>query len=126
MMVVGLQVNEKTCREAARIAASGDPSTAKMRAQSIIDKTNDERGWMIEDVRLVSIKNRSNSMDIRQPDESTALGVVEVTTAVDIRPYFITRFLPNQQSFTFTAQQSFPYTYIPQETPSVKQKSDSI
>ena len=98
-LALGYQANEKTCSEAARVAANGDPALSEQRVQSVLLKANAEKGWMVEDLRLVSINNIPNPTGVEQSDGSIPFTSVEVSTAVDIKPFFFT--LGSTQSYYF-------------------------
>jgi hypothetical protein len=114
-MVIGAQINDNTCRKAARVAASGDPSTAKSRAESIVNRAHIESAGLISNLRLISVINTVNSAS----DQSTIqlsggniTGAVIVTTAADIEPFFVGWLSAKQRFVTLKSEQSFPYTYI--------------
>src|SRR5271156_6852678 len=48
----GVQMADSTCREAARIAASGDPAQADTRIASFLAKANSSAKGMVKDYRL--------------------------------------------------------------------------
>jgi hypothetical protein len=108
---IGLECNGKTCREAARFAASGDPANAELRARSVIAKANQEKGWMIADLSLVSIKNVANPMLVQQANDKSAFSAVEVTSSVCVHPICLGDALYKKRFFTFITSQRFPYTY---------------
>jgi len=109
---IGFQVNEKTCREAARVAANGDPASAEQRAQSIVSKANEEKSWIVADLHLNSVKSMANPMNVQLSKGSIPFGSVEVETAVEIKPIFLSQFVPKNRFCVFVARQSFPYTYV--------------
>jgi hypothetical protein len=113
----GFQFNEQTCREAARVAANGDPAFAAERAKLIVARSNDEKSWMVENERLVSVTNLGNPMNVQPSLGSTPFATVEVVTAVDIKTNFIFLIMPGQKFLTLTSKQSFPYTYVPSGLP---------
>jgi hypothetical protein len=115
---IGLQSNENTCREAARLAASGDPATAELRAKSIVSKANETKGWMTADTHLDSVKNVANPMSVQQSDGKTAYSSVEVSTTVCVHPAFLGAALYDKRIFTFSTTQRFPYTYVAPIAPS--------
>lgn len=122
-IALGLQSNENICREAARLAASGDPATAELRAQSIVSKANLAKGWMVADHRLVSIHNVANPMCVQQGTGSLPFSAVEVKTAIDINPILLKVLLYHERFLTFTTTQRFPYTYFAQTTPTNRAKT---
>jgi len=114
ILIMGLQINDKTCREAARVAASGLPASAELRAQNIVSKADEEKMSMIADLRLVSVVNTLSPVNIKvvQLDGGTISGTVTVTTAAEFRPFFGQWLLTGQKCLTFQSTQSFPYTSV--------------
>lgn len=113
-LIIGVQINDKICREAARVAASGAPSSAELRAGSVVTRANEEKMGKIADLRLVSVSNTARPADIQavQRNGGTVTGTVTVTTAVDINTFFASWLNPGRQFLTFQSKQSFPYTYV--------------
>jgi hypothetical protein len=114
VIAIGLQTNDKVCRESARAAADGNPASAELQARSVIEKANSEKAGIIADLRLVSVENTMNMADLKKLKAigGTIAGTVTVTTAVDLNPIFIHWLTPNQNIWTFQSRQSFPYTYV--------------
>jgi len=112
--IIGIQNNDKTCREAARFAANGAPVSAQLRAQSVVDRANEEKPNTVADLRLISVENTlsPNTSEFIQNNGGTVAGEVKVTTAVDVKPFFGNWLFQKQQFWTFQSQHSFPYTYI--------------
>lgn len=112
---IASQINDNTCRKAARVAATGDPASAKPRAESIVLKARQESSGMLADLRLVSVVNTINGNSdgtTIQLNGGNVTGTVVVKTAADIDLFFRS-FLPaGRRVLTVTSQQSFPYTYI--------------
>ena len=52
VIVIGVQVNDQTCRQAARAASSGDPATARQRADAIIARANQQGSSMLSNFTL--------------------------------------------------------------------------
>jgi Flp pilus assembly protein TadG len=114
-LVMGAQINDNACREAARIAATGDPGSAKQRAESIIYRARQESSGMLSNLRLVSVVsqiNGSSDPTTIQLSGSNVTGLVVVTTAADVQPFFTNWLSASQRVLTLKSQQSFPYTYI--------------
>jgi hypothetical protein len=112
--IVCIQINDETCREAARVAAGGAPSTAELRARSIVLKANENKIGMIADLRLVSVISTLSpaSMTAVQRDGGTVSGTVTVTTAADTYPFFGCWILLGKKFLTFQSVKSCPYTGI--------------
>ncbi len=119
-IAIGLQSNENICREAARLAASGDPATAELRAESIVSKANLTKGWMVADLRLVSLQNMANPMYVQQGTGSAPFSAVEVRTAIDMDPFLLKGLLYHDRFLTLTSRQRFPYTYSARVVPPVE------
>ena len=47
VIVIGVQVNDQTCKQAARAASSGDPVSANQRAQAIVARANQQGSSMV-------------------------------------------------------------------------------
>lgn len=114
MFAIGSQFNDKACREAARLAASGDPNSAAARASSVILEANDRKMGIIADLRLISVENTASAADIKsaQLNGGSFNGTVTVTTAVTVKSILVHWFSPGQYDLTFQCKQSFPYTYV--------------
>jgi len=113
-LIIAMQINDNTCREAARVAASGAPASAERRAESVISRANEEKASMISDLRLVSVANTASPADIKnvQRNGGTVSGTVTVTTAAAITTFLARWLTPGGQFLTFQSRQSFPYTYV--------------
>jgi hypothetical protein len=121
MLAIGMQINEKTCREAARTAATGEPSSANSRANFVISQAQENKSHPIADITLVSVVNSIKNTDINTAKTygGTVSGAVTVTTAADIESLLVHWFSPKQRYLTIQCQQTFPYTYVfpaPQES----------
>jgi hypothetical protein len=114
MFAVGSQFNDKVCREAARLAASGDPHSANARANSVILEANDKKMGIIADLRLISVENTASGTDIKtaQLNGGSFNGTATVTTAVTVKSIMLHWFSPGHSYLTFQCKQSFPYTYV--------------
>ncbi len=114
MLVIGVQINEKVCREAARMAASGEPDSAEARASFVISQAAKESPSMIADLHLVCIENTAAPGDIKyaQLNGGSISGTVAVTTVVVVKSLVVHWFFPGQHYLNFSAKQGFPYTYV--------------
>ncbi len=114
MLAIGSQFNNKICREAARLAASGDPRLAESKAISVISEANGKKSGIIADLRLVAVKNTANAADMKvaQLNGGTFVGTVTVNTAVSVKSLVVHWFSPGQHYLTLQCKQSFPYTYV--------------
>jgi Flp pilus assembly protein TadG len=117
VIVIGVQINDSTCREAARVAASGNPNDALDRAKAVVARANQKASGMLSNFQLVPQPNgvktnvTSNLPQLLQYG-GPVQGTVQVETEVDIKP-FVVQFAYNGQSpLKFRSRQSFPFTYV--------------
>ena len=114
LLAIGLQINEKTCLDAARTAASGAPESAELRAASVVERMNSEKAEIITNIRLVDVLNDIDPKSLKFVKQygGTVPGRVNITTCIDVKPIFFRCLAPNGQYFTLQAKESFPYTYV--------------
>lgn len=116
ILVAGVQLNDNTCREAARIAASGDPSSALLRAQSVIAKAQQNTNGMVTNLRLIAVDlfptNVAAQVAALQPYGGTIAGTVTISTDIDIHPFVVQWAYSSGKPLTFRSRQSFPFTYV--------------
>lgn len=116
MLVIAVQTNDNACREAARIAASGDPASAQLRAQSVIARQNRTSGGMVSNFRIVAVDlvppDVTQQVAALTPYGGTITGTVTVSTDVDIRPFVVQWVYSGGAPLTFRSRQSFPFTYV--------------
>ena len=119
VIVIAVQVNDSTCREAARVAASGNPVDAQTRALAIIDRTNSRQSGMFSDFTLISLVSSVTPQDLQTLGTygGPVKGTVQVETEVAVRP-FVVQWVTGHSPLHFRAQQSFPYTYVFPNPPS--------
>lgn len=115
VLVLGVQINDSVCRDAARAAASGNPADIKARAQAIVNRVNAQSSGMLSNFVLkdcstssVSKQNIDNAKQYGGP----VTGTVTVTTQVDIRPFVVTWVYQGGDPLKFNSRQSFPFTYV--------------
>ena len=120
VIVIGVQVNDQTCRQAARSASSGDPSSAQQRAQAIIARANQQGSSMLSNFTLSSF-TLSPSTILTDTDKlraenggfgGTVTGTVTVQTTVEIRPFIVPIVYSGGHPLVFTASQTFPFTFL--------------
>ncbi|HEY9711973.1 MAG TPA: hypothetical protein V6C72_00810 [Chroococcales cyanobacterium] len=121
VIVIGVQINDSTCREAARIAASGQPTAvdANQRAQAVIDRANNRSKGMLSNFKLVSVTlNNINGAQLAQAQQygGAVSGTVTVQTQVQIRPFVVSYVYNGSGPMVFGAKQTFPFTYVYQNT----------
>ena len=116
ILVIAVQVNDTACREAARIAASGDPGSASTRANSVIARANSTSSGMVSNFRIISVDlvppDVANQVAALQPYGGTITGTVTVTTDVDVKPFIVQWVYSGGKPLTFRSKQSFPFTYV--------------
>jgi len=114
VIVIGVQINDSTCREAARVAASGDPTDAQARAAAVVARANQRAQGMLSNFVLVNVNNTVTAaqMQALQPYGGPVQGTVTVQTEVDIRPFVVQFAYSGKSPLTFLSQQSFPFTYV--------------
>jgi hypothetical protein len=124
-LVAGAQINDNTCREAARIAASGDPGSARARITSVIERANKTSGGMLSNFRLSALNmtpsDITSQISSLTPYGGTISGTVTVSSQVDIRPLLIHWLASSGKPITLCSTQSFPFTYVvPNTTTSIQ------
>jgi Flp pilus assembly protein TadG len=116
VLVIAVQVNDNACREAARIAASGDPASASIRAASVIARANSTSSGMVSNFRMVGVDllpvDVATQVTALQPYGGTITGTVTVTTDVDVKPFIVQWVYSGGRPLTFRSRQSFPFTYV--------------
>lgn len=119
VIVIGVQVNDQTCRQAARSASSGDPATAQQRAQAIISRANQQGSSMLSNFTLSGfIFNPGTILTdtdaLRAPNGygGTVSGTVTVRTTVEIRPFIVPAVYSGGAPLVFVASQTFPFTFL--------------
>ncbi len=113
VIVIGVQMNDSTCREAARVAASGNPADATDRAKAVIARANMRTSGMLNNFQLKNVTSTVTS-DLKQLAlyGGPVQGTISIETQVDIKP-FVVQFAYNGKSpLQFRSRQSFPYTYV--------------
>ena len=114
VIVIAVQVNDSTCREAARVAASGSPLDAQPRAMTIIDRANNRQSGLFSNFTLISLVSTVTAQDLQVLSTSggPVKGTVTVETDVAVRPFVVQWVYIGQSPLHFRAQQSFPFTYV--------------
>jgi hypothetical protein len=123
MILYGVQLNESTCRNAVRAAASGDPEESKYRAQAVIDRVNERTyGHLVSEYKLVmpvETKIVNQPAMEKDPDSGRPVctggpitGFIGITTEVEIKPFIVHLVYGGQSPLKFRARQTFPISYI--------------
>lgn len=113
VIVLGVQLNDATCREAARVAALGDPTTCSTRAQAVINRANNQGSSMLSNFQLITCNSSVSAADIAamQPYGGPVSGTVSVTTRVDIKPFVVHLVYTGSSPLHFQSVQTYPFTY---------------
>jgi len=123
VIVLNVQVNDSTCREAARIAASGNPLDAQARAMAVINRANSSPSSMLSNFTLLNLNSTVTAQDISALGTygGPVKGTVTVTTQVDVRPFIVQYVFAGKAPLRFISKQSFPFTYlVPNTTPAAQ------
>lgn len=123
VIFLAVQLNDKTCEDAARAAAAGDPKNAAMRAITVIDQANSHNGGhLLCDVRMAEqpAVNITNQPQWHVDDETgnkttpggTVSGTATVTTEIDVRPFVVQIFYCAKSPLSFRSQHECPLSYV--------------
>ena len=114
VIVLGVQLNDSTCREAARVAALGDPTSCSTRAQAVVDRANNSGSSMLSNYKLKQCTSTVTAADITamSPFGGPISGTVTVDTEVDIKPFIVAIVYSGGQPLKFRSQQTFPFTFV--------------
>lgn len=114
-IVLCVQTNDSTCRDAARAAASGPPDTSmQSRAQAVVARANNRTGGvMVSNYKLINVNSSAGTIsNVIQTYGGAVSGTVTVTTSVDVRPFIVSIVYSGGQPLTFQSKQTFPFTYV--------------
>jgi hypothetical protein len=116
VIVIGVQINDSTCREAARVAASGAPQDQANRAKAVVARANARAAGMLSNFKLMTDPPLSTvsqvQADALKPYGGALNGTVTVQTEVEVRPFVVQAAYNGQSPLKFRSQQSFPITYV--------------
>jgi len=116
VIVIGVQINDSTCREAARVAASGAPQDQANRAKAVVARANARAAGMLSNFKLITDPPLSTvsqaQADALKPYGGALNGTVTVQTEVEVRPFVVQAAYNGQSPLKFRSQQSFPITYV--------------
>ncbi len=116
MVFMGQSMNTTICRDAARAAASGPPSsisptlTPKQRAEAVVRRTQKAEGAIRIDP--VVIVNEQVTRTPTLPFGGIVEGTVTVQTSVDVYPPFLLGHVVEKGAVKITASQTFPFTWV--------------
>jgi hypothetical protein len=114
VIVMGVQINDSTCREAARMASKGDPTSSTNRATAVINRANNQGSSMLSQFYLISCNNTVTAADVTalQPFGGPVNGTVTVITEVDIRPFVVALVYQGGGPMKFRSSQTYPVTFV--------------
>jgi hypothetical protein len=121
VIVIAVQMNDSTCREAARVAASGPPDTQdiQQRSGAIIARANQRGIGMMSNFQLISATSTASSSYLNGPQINNGQtfggpvnGTVTVVTEVDVRPFIVQWCYSGVTPLRFRSSQTFPITYV--------------
>jgi Flp pilus assembly protein TadG len=120
VIVIDVQINDSTCREAARVASTGNPIDAQARAMAIINRANKTPSSMLSNFRLVNLESTVSEADMQALSTygGQVAGTVAVTTEVNVRPLVVQTVFSGKSPLHFYSKQSFPFTYVMPNTAS--------
>ncbi|MDX2107608.1 MAG: hypothetical protein SFY67_14500 [Candidatus Melainabacteria bacterium] len=122
VIVIGVQVNDQTCKQAARAASSGDPVSANQRAQAIVARANQQGSSMLSNFTLTGTTFNPATLiadrNALNPYGGTVSGTVTVSTTVDIRPFLVPYVYSGGAPLTFRSAQTYPFTFVVPNTAS--------
>lgn len=122
VIVLGVQLNDATCREAARVAALGDPTTCKERALAVINHANNQGSSLLSNFQLIKCNSTVTAEQIAsmKPFGGAVAGTVSITTQVDIKPFVVYLVFTGTSPLHFQSVQTYPFTYtVPNSAPAV-------
>jgi len=113
LILYGLQLNADTCREAARTASSGDPRLAFIRASQIVSKVSKQSPETFSlTLEAIDTNVSKSQLEALSPYGGEVTGVVDITTAVDVKPLILGWFFGKEMRVHMEATQVVPSTYV--------------
>jgi hypothetical protein len=131
VIVMAVQVNDSTCREAARVAASGNlgdlgpPKSLPLngsdiykRADAVVKRANTQSAGILSNFKLQSVTTTPPEASIAATITSLGVtggpvsGTVTVVTTVEVRPFLVKYAYSGGAPLVFQSAQSFPFTFV--------------
>ena len=114
MIVLAVQTNDALCRETARAAAAGDPSTMTQRATAIVAQANKKAAGMMSNYKLISVTSTASATYLASLGTygGPVNGNVTASTQVDVKPFIVQYAYNGKSPLQFQSQQTFPFTYV--------------
>lgn len=135
VIVMAVQINDSTCREAARVAASGNlgdlsinslaTSDLYKRANAVVLRANTQSAGILSNFALFALTTNPPEASIKATILSLGntggpvTGTVSVTTTVEVRPFLVKYAYNGGAPLVFQSRQSFPFTYVVPNTASL-------
>lgn len=113
---MGQSMNSSICRDAARAAANGPPSSLsatyspQKRAELVVRKMQKAEGAIRMNPQVVCTEHVSRLPTM--PFGGMVEGTVDVKTSVDVYPPFIIKYCVPNGAVKLSASQTFPFTYV--------------
>ena len=128
VIVMAVQVSDSTCREAARVAASGnlaDLATMSLnssdiykRADAVVKRANTQSAGILSNFKLLSVTTNPPEASIAATINALGktggpvTGTVTVVTTVEVRPFLVKYAYSGGAPLVFQSGQSFPFTFV--------------
>jgi hypothetical protein len=114
-IIIGVNVNDNVCREAARAASIGPPSAItsgepKRRAELVVAKHI--ANGAVKMKPTVTVTEAFNSALPQAPFGGPIDGEVTIETQCDVHPPFLISTVVGPGGINFKARNTFPYTWI--------------
>ncbi|CAN5609149.1 hypothetical protein BH11CYA1_BH11CYA1_40000 [soil metagenome] len=116
VIVLAVQLNDSTCREAARVGSLGSPdaTACQNRVLAVINRANKSGSSMLSNFKLVSCANSVTAADLAKLSTygGPVNGTVSVITEVDVRPFVVHLIYAGGPALKFKSAQSYPFTFV--------------
>lgn len=131
VIVMAVQINDSTCREAARVAASGNladlgppmnlplsGSDIYKRADAVVKRANTQSAGILSNFKLLSVTTSPPESSIAATISALGTtggpvtGTVTVITTVEVRPFLVKYAYSGGAPLVFQSGQSFPFTFV--------------
>jgi len=116
MLIIGSELNDNLCREAARIAATGDPAAATSRALATVLANDNRSSSIVNGFRLFDVKLFPNNIVAQtsslQPYGGTVIGTVTVSTIANINTFAVKWLFNKGQAIAVSSTRTCPFTYV--------------
>jgi Flp pilus assembly protein TadG len=113
VIILALGTNDSACREAARLASTGDPLLASQRAGAAVARANENNSKLANNFALVScvLTIPNAQLTALAAAGGQANGSVTVITQVDIYPFIVHWAYAGIKPLTFASQETYPFSY---------------